>query len=64
MAVRRNRGLIYTIAEQHDVSKHCKAIFRGGRVRDDPPPGFFEQLGIAGDKVKESLLCPMSEIVL
>lgn len=59
-----NQELIYTISEQHDVSKHRSAIFSGGQLRNDPPPGFFEKLGIAGDKGKESLFCPMAEIIL
>jgi hypothetical protein len=59
-----NRELIYTISEQHDVSKHRSTIFLGGKVRNDPPPMFFEKLGIAGDNVKESLFCPMAEIIL
>jgi len=61
---RENRDLIYTISEQHDVSKHRQTIYIGGRARNDPPPGFFEKLGIAGDRVKESLFTPMAEIIL
>lgn len=60
----QNRDLIHTIFEHHDVSKHRSVVFSGGTARNDPPPGFFEQLGIAGDKVRQSLLCPMSEIIL
>ena len=60
----QNRELICTIFEQHDVSKHRSVIFSGGKMRDDPPPGFFEQLGIAGDRVRQSLLRPMAEIIL
>lgn len=60
----QNRDLIHTIFEQHDVSKHRSVAFSGGTARNDPPPGFFEQLGIAGDKARQSLLCPMSEIIL
>lgn len=59
-----NRGLIEIIAAQHDVSKHREAIFHGGQARSDPPPGFFERLGIADDKVAQSLLRPMAEIIL
>lgn len=60
----QNRDLINTIFEQHDVSKHRQAIFRGGKIRNDPPPGFFEKLGIQDDKVKQALLSPWEEIIL
>jgi len=59
-----NRNLIRTISEQHDVSKHRSTVFSGGRSRNDPPPGFFEKLGIAGDKVKQIFFTPMEEIIL
>jgi hypothetical protein len=60
----QNRELIHKIFEQHDVSKHRSVAFSGGTARNDPPPGFFEQLGIAGDKVKQAIFCPMAEIIL
>jgi hypothetical protein len=60
----QNLALINTIFEQHDVSKHRQAIFSGGTMRNDPPPGFFEQLGIKGDRARQALLCPMAEIIL
>lgn len=59
-----NRDLITKIFEQHDVSKHRSAIFSGGSIRNDPPPGFFEKLGIEGDKGKQALFSPMDEILL
>lgn len=59
-----NRNLIFKISEQHDVSKHRSVIFSGGTLRNDPPPDFFERLGIAGDKFKNSLFSPMAEIIL
>ena len=53
------------IFEQHDVSKHRSTIFTGGSIRNDPPPGFFEKLGIEGDKGKQTLFfTPMAEILL
>jgi len=61
---KENRELIDTIAEQHDVSKHRQAIFTGGKMRDDPPPGFFEKLGIEGDKVRQLFVSPWEEIIL
>ena len=59
-----NRDLINKIFEQHDVSKHRSTIFPGGSIRNDPPPGFFEKLGIEGDKGKQALFSPMDEILL
>lgn len=56
-------ALIDTIMIQHDVSKHRQTIFRGGKVRDDPPPGFYEAAGVVDDKYK-ILLNPMEEIIL
>jgi hypothetical protein len=60
----QNRDLIQTIFAQHDVSKHRSVIFSGGKMRDDPPPGFFEQLGIAGNEAKQWPFCPWAEIIL
>jgi hypothetical protein len=59
-----NRDLINKISEQHDVSKHRSTIFTGGRIRNDPPPRFFEKLGIEGDEEKQALVSPMAEILL
>ena len=60
----QNRDLLSAIFEQHDVSKHRSVIFMGGQMRRDPPPGFFEQLGITNDKVQQALFMPMAEIML
>ena len=59
-----NRDLITKIFEQHNVSKHRSTIFSGGSIRNDPPSGFFEKLGIEGDKGKQALFSPMDEILL
>ncbi|HUW94746.1 MAG TPA: hypothetical protein VMW58_03095 [Anaerolineae bacterium] len=59
-----NRGLLDTIVEQHDVSKHREHIFEGGMARLDPPVGFYEALGIADDKAKQHEYWPMAEIIL
>jgi len=59
-----NRELLSVIFEQHDVSKHRSTIYRGGQSRNDPPPGFFEKLGIAGNKVAEGLFTPLAEVIL
>lgn len=61
---RENRDLILKIFEQHDVSKHRSTIFSGGSIRNDPPPGFFEKLGLEGDKNVQGLVSPMAEILL
>lgn len=58
-----SRSLIQTIVELHDVSKHREAIFVGSRKRDDPPPSFFESLGIADDSIAMTLCCPWAEIL-
>lgn len=60
--------LLKLIFEQHDVSKHRSTIYHGGKVRDDPPSGFFEKLGINGDRIedkaKQSSFAPMAEILI
>jgi len=65
---RENLDLIKQIIEQHDVSKHRSTIYHGGKVRDDPPSGFFEKLGINGDRIedkaKQSIFAPMAEILI
>lgn len=56
--------LIGEIAAQHDVSKHRSLIFSGGKMRDDPPPGFFETLKIENDPGQRAIFSPMAEIIL
>lgn len=56
--------LMRIIFEQHDVSKHRKTIFVGGRVRSDVPPGYFKSLGLAEGDLRRSILRPMAEISL
>jgi hypothetical protein len=41
-----NEQLLQFVFDHHDVSKHRMALFRQGTVRDDPPPRFFEDLGL------------------
>jgi hypothetical protein len=55
--------LISFVTEHHAVSKHRSTIFRGGRSRDDPPPGFFEAIGLAGHPARFAY-GPMAEIIL
>lgn len=59
-----NRELIQTIFELHDVSKHRQTIYVGGMARLDPPLGFYEALGVAGDRSQEALFWPSAEIIL
>lgn len=56
--------LLAAVFEQHDVSKHRQTIYSGGMARLDPPPGFYEALGIKGDTAKEALFWPSAEIIL
>ena len=57
--------LLNTVFEQHDVSKHRETIFSGGMCRNDPPPGFFESLGIQeDDSSKKAIFWPMKEIII
>jgi len=62
--------LINQIRELHDVSKHRKIIYTGGRARSDTPTGFNESLGIPEksnndkDSMLRTLVSPAAEIVL
>lgn len=58
------REFLDLITEQHDVSKHRSRILAGGSIRKDPPPGFFEQLGIPDDRSLRHRFHPMEEIIL
>src|SRR5688572_12099276 len=58
------KNIIEIIIEQHDVSKHRETIFEGGRTRSDPPPGFYESLGIEGNEEMKWMYEPMAEIIL
>jgi hypothetical protein len=49
--------------DQRDVSKHRSIIFRGGKVRMDPPAGLFEALGLENDPRRFAIV-PMEEIIL
>lgn len=59
-----NYSLLKTIVDLHHVSKHRRTIYSGGRVRSDPPPGFYESLGIAGKGRGRVVFCPAEEIIL
>lgn len=56
--------LIRMIMEQHDASKHRHTTYSGGKLRNDPPQGFFESLGIEGDPSITSQLTPHAEIIV
>ena len=59
-----HQSLLKAITEQHDVSKHRQTIYSGGKVRGDPPQGFFESLGVPEDAPGRILLHPQEEILL
>ena len=59
-----NSPLIQRIMDQHDVSKHRETIFRGGRPRNDPPSGFYENTGVVDDDQRKWQFTPMAEIIL
>jgi len=58
------RDLLLLIIEQHDVSKHRETIFTGGRMRNDPPPRFYDLLGINDNDEMKVLYAPIAEIIL
>jgi len=58
------REMMLLIIEQHDVSKHRETIFTGGNVRSDPPPGFYESIGVERGQGEEWLYGPMEGIIL
>ena len=63
-AWQREASLIAQIQDLHDVSKHRQTIYRGGKLRADPPPGFYEKLGVGEGTLQAHLLHPMAEIIL
>lgn len=59
----RNEVLVRKIVDLHDVSKHRRTIYRGGMSRQDPPPGFFERLGVT-EKALQAVYWPAKEVTL
>lgn len=59
-----HEDIMFKIFEQHDVSKHRETIFSGGMARNDPPPGFYESLGLSNNPSQRALFWPMKEIIL
>lgn len=53
-----------SIFDLHDVSKHREAVYTGGQFRSDPPPGFFEALGIKENAPGRFLFSPHETIIL
>ena len=60
----RSAQLISRVQELHDVSKHRRTIFVGGKCRTDPPLGFYEALGVPEEPNLRAVLWPMAEIIL
>jgi hypothetical protein len=56
--------LVQIIRDNHDVSKHRTSSFTGGQYRNDPPPGFFEAVGVEGDTSAQWMYTPMAETIL
>ena len=59
-----HRDILKTITGQHDVSKHRQTIYERGKLRGDPPQGFYEALGITKDQPGRMLFHPHEEIIL
>ena len=57
-------SLISLVADNHDVTKHRQAGFPGGRVRTDPPEGFFESLGVPEGHPARLHYAPMQEVMI
>lgn len=56
--------LLQIIVDNHDVSKHRQHSFSGGTLRNDPPPGYFEGLGLDAEDSRRLLVTPYSEILI
>lgn len=56
--------LLSIIIDNHDVTKHRQQGFAGGTVRNDPPPGFYESLGIPEGDPRRHEVQPMKEVLL
>jgi hypothetical protein len=59
-----NKELIKLITDQHNVSKHRRATFQGGKCRFDPPPNFLEAIGVDDNDENRVLFAPYAEIIL
>jgi hypothetical protein len=57
-------ALLTLVADNHDVTKHRQSGFAGGKIRSDPPHGFYERLGVPDGHPLRSLIAPMQEILM
>jgi hypothetical protein len=57
-------SLLTIIMDNHDVTKHRQSGFSGGKVRSDPPQGFYESLGIPEDHPLRYMIAPMKEVLI
>ena len=55
---------IAMVKEQHDASKHRYAIYHGSDHYTDPPPRFFEDLGISDDEAERCEFWPLKRTLL
>lgn len=56
--------LLELITSNHDVTKHRRADLAGGTVRSDPPPGFFDDMGIPDGHPARHMIAPMKEVLI
>lgn len=56
--------LLTIITDNHDVTKHRQAGFSGGKVCMDPPPGFYERLGLPDKHPARTIIAPMQEVLI
>jgi hypothetical protein len=61
---RSSMALIFTITEQHDVSKHRQKTYAGGQAQHTAPAGFYERCGVSDDHPLRILLHPPAEIIV
>lgn len=54
--------LIRLIVDNHDVSKHRSHGLWGGTMRNDPPSGFFERLGLSESDPRRVILAPYKSV--
>ena len=60
----RNANLLQRIRDHTNVSKHRERKFGSGEARNDPPPGFFEQLKLDPASPEATLVRPYKTILL
>ena len=56
---------VQPVVDQHDVAKHREQTHKGGRLRNDPPTGFWERVGLLDEKdPRRFLFMPYAEVKL